>query len=69
MAARKSFFGPAPNHPELEKLRDETRGIKVTDEQLAEQRVSFIYGNAPEGSGITKASARAASTGIRITED
>lgn len=69
MAERKSFFGPTPKHPELDKLREETRGIKVTDEQLAEQRVSFTYGNAPEGSGITRASARAASTGIRITQD
>jgi hypothetical protein len=69
MAARKSFFGPAPNHPELDLLREETRAIKVTDEQLAEQRGSFIYGNAPQGSGITRDSARAASTGIRITED
>ena len=69
MADRKSFFGPPPVHPELDRLRAETRSIKVTDEQLAEQRVSFTYGNAPEGSGITRASARAASTGIRITED
>ena len=69
MAARKSVFGPAPNHPELDKLREETRSIKVTDAQLAEQRVSFIYGNAPEGSGITRDSARAASGGIRITKD
>ncbi len=69
MAARKSFLGPSPSHPELDQLRDETRNLKVTDEQLAEQRVSFIYGNAPEGSGITRASARSASSGIRITED
>ena len=69
MAARKSFLGPTPVHPELDRLREETRTYKVTDAQLAEQRVSFIYGNAPEGSGITRASAQAASTGIRITED
>jgi hypothetical protein len=69
MAARKSLFGPAPNHPELDRLREETRSIKVTDAQLAEQRVSFIYGNAPEGSGITRDSARLASAGIRITKD
>lgn len=69
MAARKSFFGPAPNHPELDRLREETRGIKVTDAQLAEQRVSFVYGNAPEGSGITRDSALAASSSMRITED
>lgn len=29
----------------------------MTEEQLQEQRASFVYGNAPEGSGITKASA------------
>ena len=69
MAARKSVFGPTPSHPELDQLREETRGIKVTDAQLAEQRVSFIFGNAPQGSGITRDSARAASTGIRITKD
>jgi hypothetical protein len=69
MAARKSFLGPVPEHPELDELRNETRALRVTDEQLAEQRVSFIYGNAPEGSGITRASARSASAGIRITDD
>lgn len=69
MAKRKSFFGPPPNHTELDRLREETRNIKVTDEQLAAQRVSFIYGNAPEGSGITRASAEEASTRMRITKD
>lgn len=69
MAGRKSFVGPPPNHPELERLREETRDIKVTDAQLAEQQISFMYGNAPEGSKITKSSARAASRSIRITED
>jgi hypothetical protein len=69
MAERKSFFGPPPNHPELDRLREETRHIKVTDAQLAEQRVSFIYGNAPQGSGITRDSAQAASSSIRITKD
>jgi hypothetical protein len=69
MAARKSVFGPTPSHPELDKLRAETKSIKVTDAQLAEQRVSFIYGNAPQGSGITRDSARVASKGIRITKD
>jgi len=68
MAPRKSFLGPAPDSTELDRLRAETQGIKVTDAQLAEQRVSFIYGNAPEGSGTTHHSAAAASMGIRITE-
>ncbi len=68
MAARKQFLGPAPSHPELDRLREETRSLTVTDEQLAEQRVSFIYGNAPAGSAITKESARLASTRIRLKQ-
>lgn len=69
MAARKLFLGPRPSHPELDRVRDETRDLKVTEEQLAEQRISFIYGNAPAGSAITKASAREASTRFRIKSD
>jgi hypothetical protein len=69
MAARKLFLGPAPSHPELDRLREETRSLKVTDEQLAEQRISFVYGNAPEGSAITKESARMASKRFRMKQD
>ena len=35
MAARKPFLSPAPAHPELDRLRAETRSLKVTDEQVA----------------------------------
>ena len=38
----------------------------VSEAELAEQRVSFAYGNAPENSGITKASAREASLSMRL---
>jgi hypothetical protein len=69
MAARKPFLGPTPSHPELDRLREQTRGLKVTDEQLAEQRISFIYGNAPVGSAITKESARTASQRFRMKQD
>jgi hypothetical protein len=69
MAARKAFFGPAPSHPELDRLREETSRIRVTDAQLAEQRISFIYGNAPADSSITKESARRASHRFRLFED
>lgn len=68
MAARKPFLGPTPSHPELDRLREETRSMRVTDEQLAEQRISFIYGNAPVGSAITKASARVASQRFRMRQ-
>jgi hypothetical protein len=67
MAARKSVLKPAPPRPELDRLLAESLRAGVTNEQLQEQRVSFVYGNAPEGSRITKESARKASRSIRIT--
>lgn len=68
MAARKPFIGPTPSHPELDRLREQTRGIEVTDDQLAEQRISFIYGNAPADSAITRESARVASMRPRLRQ-
>jgi hypothetical protein len=67
MAARKSVLKPAPRRPELDRLVEASLRAGVTNEQLQEQRVSFVYGNAPEGSRITKDSARKASRSIRIT--
>lgn len=68
MAARKSVLRPAPNRPALEKLVTASVKGGVSDEQLQEQRVSFAYGNAPQGSRITKDSARKASRSIRISD-
>jgi hypothetical protein len=67
MAARKSLLKSAPDRPELERLLEASIKAGVTDDQLREQRVSFVYGNAPEGSRITKDSARMASESLRIT--
>ncbi len=69
MAARKPLLRPTPSHPELDRLREETRNLKLTDEQLAEQRISFVYGNAPADSAITKESARRASKRFLIRHD
>ena len=67
MAVRKSFLGPAPKHPDLDKLLEETRGIPVTEALLEEQRVSFAYGNAPfDQERITKDTVRSASKSIRL---
>jgi hypothetical protein len=66
MAERKAFFGTQPTHPELDALLETARKHPVTDDQLREQRVSFAYGNAPEGSKITKESVRVASESMRI---
>ena len=67
MAERKSALKRAPERPELNRLLEQAKTVTVTDEQLREQRASFVYGNAPAGSRITKESARSASTRIRVT--
>jgi hypothetical protein len=68
MADRKSFFGPKPQHPELDRLLEAARKVRVTDEQLREQSISFAYGNAPQSSRITKESVRESSKRIRISK-
>ena len=68
MAERKSFLGPKPNHPELEKLLENASTVDVPDSVLREQRISFAYGNAPKSAKITKESVRAASKSIRINQ-
>ena len=67
MAERKSALKRAPARPELDQLLEQAKNVKVTDEQLREQRASFVFGNAPRGSRITKESALSASTRIRVT--
>jgi hypothetical protein len=66
MAARKSVLKSAPERPELDRLVKASIKAGVSDDQLQEQRISFAYGNAPEGSRITKDSARLAAHSIRI---
>ena len=67
MAERKSALTRAPERPELGRLLERAKTTIVTDELLLEQRASFVYGNAPHDSRITKDSARASTTRIRVT--
>ena len=69
MAARKTVMTPAPARPELDRLIEQARRTGVTDSELAEQRASFVYGNAPQGFEITKKSARAASNSVKLLQD
>jgi len=66
MAERKSALKRAPKRPELEALYERAKKTGVTDEMLQEQRASFVYGNAPKGSRITKESAAKAVKRIRV---
>jgi hypothetical protein len=67
MAERKVALKRAPERPELQALLDRAKTVILTDEEIQEQRASFVYGNAPKGSRITKESARKAVTRIRVT--
>ncbi len=67
MAERKSALKRAPKRPALEELLERAKTSAVTDEQLREQRASFVYGNAPQGSRITKKSALKSITRNRVT--
>lgn len=67
MAERKSALKRAPARPTLDKLLEQARSAIVTDELLREQRASFVYGNAPHGSRITKESAATSTTRVRVT--
>ena len=66
MAARKSLMTAAPARPDLDRLLAQAKEQVVSEAVLAEQRASFIYGNAPQGSKITKDSARVASHTVRL---
>ena len=66
MAERKATLGRAPDRPELRALLERAKSVTLTDEDLLEQRVSFVYGNAPMDSQITKESARRAVYRLRL---
>lgn len=68
MAERKSALKRAPERPELRALLDRAKSVELTDEQLMEQRASFVYGNAPKGSRITKESAVESSKSLRVSK-
>ncbi|NBC32269.1 MAG: hypothetical protein GVY13_06285 [Alphaproteobacteria bacterium] len=69
MAERKSALKRAPERPELRRLLDRAKSIVLTEDQLQEQRASFVYGNAPYTSKITKESAIRAANRTRLSED
>jgi hypothetical protein len=66
MSGRRFFLGQDARFPELEALLEAELSKCVTDEQLAEQRISFAYGNALDEDGITKQSVREATKRVRL---
>lgn len=68
MVERVSLGFVPPDRAEFRRRVIELIARGLTDEELTEQRASFVYGNAPAGSGITKASARHAVTHARLDQ-
>jgi hypothetical protein len=69
MAERKAALSRAPDRPELAALLERAKTIKISEEDWREQCASFVYGNAPKGSGITKESAQRAVRRHRILDE
>ena len=67
MAERKAALKRAPARPELEALLARSKQFVMTEALLKVQRASFVYGNAPQGSRITKESAVRATEHVRVT--
>lgn len=67
MAERKSALKRAPERPVLRALLDRAKTVELTEEQLLDQRISFVYGNAPKGSRITRDSAEKAAHSLRVS--
>ena len=67
MAERKSALTQAPERPALRSLLDKAKTVELTDAQLRDQRISFVYGNAPKGSRITRESAERSVDRIRVS--
>lgn len=69
MAERKAALGQVPERPRLRSRLDRAKSVTVTDDDLRKQRASFVYGNAPKGSRITKESAAKSVDRIRVGEN
>ena len=58
MVDRKQFNSNLKPNPQLMELLERAKSVEITKEMQHEQRVSFVYGNAPVSSKITQESAR-----------
>ena len=69
MAERKAALKRAPERPRLRNLLNSAKTVTVTDAELRAQRASFVYGNAPKGSRITKDSAAKSVDRARVRQE
>ncbi len=65
MAERQSALKRAPARPALEALLAQAKTTTLSEKEIWDQMASFVYGNAPKGSRITKELARRAVKRVR----
>jgi len=63
---RKSSLGEPVNDPELQDMLNSLPDRDLSEKELERQRASFVFGNSPEDSTVTKESARHAAEHILI---
>jgi hypothetical protein len=66
MVERKSLGFSPPDRSDMRARVAASVARGLTNAELAEQKASFVYGNAPVRSGITKESARYAIANSRL---
>ena len=67
MAERKADGGRrAPDRPALRPLSNRAGAATLTEERLRQQKMSFVYGNAPKGSRIVRESAEESVDRLRL---
>jgi len=67
MVERKSLGFSPPDRSELRARVAASIAKGLSNEDLAEQKASFVYGNAPVRSSTTKDSARYAAANTRLS--
>lgn len=66
MALRKQAFERSEVRSDLLELVNRSKLRRVTEEELAEQRISFAFGNALNNEKITKESVRETAQSVRL---
>lgn len=69
MVERKSLGFSPPDRSEMRARVAASVARGLSNAELAEQKASFVYGNAPVRSGITKESARYAIANSRLVTE
>ena len=66
MSRRQPIRTPSPPRPELDRLVAEALERGVTEEEYLQQKISWVYGNAPFDSDITRERAEEAVRNFRM---